>query len=319
MHIMNKYVICNMLFKPEILLLVLIISCKGNTNLDTMKYNKLSSEEEYVIIQKGTERPYSGEYWNSKEKGTYICKQCDAPLYHSYDKFDSNCGWPSFDDEIPGAIKKIPDADGERTEIICTNCNAHLGHVFTGENLTKKNVRHCVNSISLKFIPSLTGKDDEIAHFAGGCFWGVEYLFKNIAGIKKISVGYIGGKKENPTYEDVCEENTGHAEAVEIIFDTQIINYEKLAKLFFEIHDFTQVNRQGPDVGEQYRSEIFHTTPDQKLKAESIIEQLNQKGYKVATKITPATKFWKAENYHQDYYSKKGSRPYCHTYKKIFN
>jgi len=288
-----------------------------------MVYNKLTPEEERVIIHKGTELSFTGKYLDNKDAGTYACKRCGASLYRSSDKFDSHCGWPSFDDEIPGAVKRIPDADGQRTEIICANCGAHLGHVFAGEGLTKKNIRHCVNSISLVFVPAAKAGEKEKqqikkAYFAGGCFWGVEYWFKQTPGVVVVHSGYMGGNVKHPTYEQVCTGKTGHAETVEVEYDPAKVSYEDLAKLFFEIHDSTQKNRQGPDIGGQYRSAIFYVDDQQKETANRLIEQLRKKGLDVATTVERAGDFWRAEEYHQDYYGKTGGQPYCHLRVKRF-
>lgn len=284
---------------------------------DRMNYNALTPEEERVIIHKGTERPFTGEYLNNKVAGTYFCKRCDAPLYRSEDKFDSDCGWPSFDDEIEGAVKRIHDADGRRTEIICNNCGAHLGHVFLGEGFTPKETRHCVNSISLKFVPAKR-EGLTTAYFASGCFWGTEYFFMKAPGVKQTTVGFMGGHVDNPTYEQVCQKNTGHLETTEVVFDPAVTSYEEMVKLFFETHDFTQTDGQGPDIGPQYLSCIFYSDPTEKAIAEKYIHILTEKGYRVATMLKPASTFWKAEDYHQQYYEYKGTKPYCHKYTAIF-
>jgi peptide methionine sulfoxide reductase msrA/msrB len=281
-------------------------------------YNKLNDLEKRVIIHKSTEIPYSGKYNDFFEMGIYLCRQCNAPLYKSSNKFNSHCGWPAFEDEIKNAVKRNPDADGFRTEIVCAKCNGHLGHVFEGEGFTNTNIRHCVNSVSLNFIAYNQGCYER-AVLAGGCFWGVEYLISKKEGVLSATSGYTGGKKENPTYEDVCYHNTGHAEAVEVIYDNRKVTYEELLKFFFEIHDPTQLNRQGPDIGTQYRSEIYYANEFQKNKAEELIQILRQKGYAVCTKLSPESRFWKAENYHQNYYNRNGSEPYLGLVKKLRN
>jgi peptide methionine sulfoxide reductase msrA/msrB len=302
----------------KLMLLFLLISQTACTQTNKkMPYNKLSPEEQAVILHKATERPFTGEYVNTKEKGIYVCRQCNAALYRSEDKFESHCGWPSFDDEIPGAVKRIPDADGRRTEIVCANCGGHLGHVFLNEGFTSKNVRHCVNSVSMKFIP-VKKKNMEIAYFASGCFWGTEYHFMKAKGVLETTVGYMGGQTQHPTYKEVCTGTTGHAETTEVVFDPTLTSYEELVKLYFETHDFTQVGGQGPDIGDQYRSVIFYTSDEQKQMAEKYIKILGDKGYKVATILEKAPEFWSAEDYHQEYYDKKNGSPYCHIYRKIF-
>jgi peptide methionine sulfoxide reductase msrA/msrB len=287
---------------------------------DAMEYKKLTPEEERVIIDKGTEAPFTGKFEKFSEKGTYVCKRCGTPLYRSADKFDAHCGWPSFDDEIKGAVKRQVDTDGHRTEILCAHCGAHLGHVFEGEGLTPKDTRHCVNSISLEFIPAgeAAKSSRDTAIFAGGCFWGVEYYLQKAEGVITVESGYTGGHKDHPSYEEVCSGKTGHLEAVEVVFDPSKTNFETLARLFFEIHDPTEWNHQGPDFGEQYRSAIFFRNAEQKQITEKLISLLKEKGYKVVTLVKPASTFWKAEAYHQDYYEHKGSTPYCHGYVQRF-
>jgi peptide methionine sulfoxide reductase msrA/msrB len=279
----------------------------------------LTPTERHVILEKGTEAPFSGRFWNYHAAGTYICRQCHAPLYVSTSKFDSDCGWPSFDEELPGAVRRQPDADGRRTEIVCARCGAHLGHVFEGEGYTVKDTRHCVNSLSLDFVPATPPATAlRKAIFASGCFWGTQYVFQEAPGVVSTTVGYTGGTTRNPTYEQVCSHKTGHAEAVEVVYDPAKTTYEALCKLFFETHDPTQVDRQGPDVGTQYRSAIFTLDDGQKAIAEKLVKQLEAKGLQVATQIVPAGTFWPAEEYHQNYYQRTGKKPYCHIYTPRF-
>lgn len=307
------------LIRIFIVLLVSLIFNMSMKGQETDQYNVLSSIEKGVIINKGTERAFTGKYNDNKEAGTYVCKQCGAALYSSESKFESNCGWPSFDDEIDGAVKRIPDRDGSRTEIVCANCNGHLGHVFLGEGYTAANTRHCVNSVSMDFVPAeLDGGRYETAILAGGCFWGVEYFLQKEPGVESVVSGYIGGHVKNPSYKEICTGRTGHAEAVKVVFDPKKTSYEKIVRLFLEIHDPTQLNRQGPDIGNQYRSEIFFMNDSQKNIARDLLGQLSKKGLKIATQVTAASEFYEAENYHQDYYDNNGSKPYCHAYTKRF-
>ncbi len=300
-------------------ILISVVMSLESYSQEKLSFTDLTKEESLVINNKGTERPFTGKFTNYKEEGTYVCRKCGSALYYSTDKFQSDCGWPSFDDEIKGAVTRYPDADGLRTEIVCTNCGGHLGHVFAGERLTSKNVRHCVNSVSLDFIPVQADPGRYgTAIFAGGCFWGVEYFLQQSPGVLSVTSGYIGGTVRNPSYKEVCTGKTGHAEAVKVIYDPAKTSYEKLLRLFLEIHDPTQTGGQGPDIGDQYRSEIFYMNDDQKKIAEKNINILKSKGIKVVTAITKATEFYTAEKYHQDYYFNNGKIPYCHAYTKRF-
>ncbi len=283
-------------------------------------WRKLTAEEERVMVGKGTEPPFTGRFEKHTAAGAYTCRRCGAALYRSEDKFHSGCGWPAFDAEVPGAVRRVPDADGRRTEIVCATCEGHLGHVFTGERMTPRNTRHCVNSLSLDFVAE-TEWDAAFgrAIFAGGCFWGVEYHLQQAKGVLRAVSGYTGGSTENPTYEQVCRKATGHAEAVEVVFDPLQTDFEALARLFFEIHDPTQVGRQGPDIGEQYRSAVFVRDERQRAVVERLIAELTRKGLKVATRVEPAGRFWRAELYHQDYYFVRGQAPYCHSRVRRFD
>jgi peptide methionine sulfoxide reductase msrA/msrB len=301
-------------------LLVLTLAAKtGQTvknrsevkQMKQIKLNVLNDAEKAVIIDKGTERAFTGKYHDNYKAGLYLCRQCNTPLYRADDKFKSGCGWPSFDDELPGAVKKVKDADGRRIEILCSKCGAHLGHVFAGEKFTLKNSRHCVNSVSMQFVDAKSEKYGR-AIFGGGCFWGVEYYLQQQPGVIVTAVGYSGGKTQYPSYREVCSGKTGHIEVLEVIFDPAVTNFTKLTKYFFAIHNPTQLNRQGPDVGEQYSSVIFYANEAQRKAAEKIIADLKKQGIKVVTKVIPAVRFWPAEDYHQNYYRKKGGVPYCH-------
>lgn len=283
--------------------------------LDQSLRNTLNAQESQVIINKGTERAFTGAYTDTEEEGTYYCRWCNSPLYSSQSKFHSGCGWPSFDDEIPNAVLRYPDADGSRTEIVCATCQGHLGHVFTGERFTEKNTRHCVNSISLVFRQETPVAE---AVFAGGCFWGVEHLFEQKKGVYSAVSGYTGGTLADPTYQDVLTHTSGHLEAVKVYYNPLEVSYEELAKFFFEIHDPTQTDGQGPDIGNQYLSAVFYRSRSEFDTAVRLIEILEAKGLKIATTLRGAAIFYPAEEYHQDYYVRKGSQPYCHAWVKRF-
>lgn len=276
------------------------------------KTASLTPSARFVICDKSTEAPYSGSYNQLVMHGTYLCRRCGLALFRGNSQFASSCGWPSFDAEIPGAVTQVPDPDGYRMEIVCGRCEGHLGHVFTGEYLTTKNCRYCVNSLSLDFVVSDDVLDTEEAIVAGGCFWGIDHYLSMLPGVLKVEVGYTGGHVNEPSYQQVCAGDTGHYEAVRVIFDTAVTNYATVLKRFFEIHDPTQTNGQGPDIGPQYQSAVFFYNPLQEMIVNQLLQTLCDKGFLTATQLLPATPFWPAEAYHQGYYAKNHKKPYCH-------
>lgn len=276
----------------------------------------LTAEEKRILIDKGTEMPFTGEYYKTTESWTYYCRQCWAALYRSEDKFASECWWPSFDDAIPWAVKRTDDEDGMRTEITCMNCWWHLWHVFIGERMTDKNTRHCVNSLSMKFVTDahVEQQQYEQATLWWWCFWCIEAWLQRLQWVVQIQSWYSGGKRQYPTYEHICTWCTWHIEVVQVTFDPTIISYELLLKVFFTLHDPTSVDKQWGDEGEQYKSVIFYHSEQQKHSAEKVIQTLTEQliyDKCIVTEVRPLEKFWIAEWYHQDYYNQHENKPYC--------
>lgn len=277
------------------------------------KTASLTPDAKEIICDKKTEYPHSGVYNELKTMGTYLCRRCGMALFRADSQFASGCGWPSFDVEIDDHVKHQQDIDGIRTEIVCNRCDGHLGHVFNGEQITAKNTRYCVNSLSIDFVADGDVNDTGEAIVAGGCFWGVEHLLGQMEGVLKVESGYTGGTTSNPSYDAVCSGHTGHLEAVRVVYDVDKTDYQSVIKRFFEIHDPTQSSGQGPDVGSQYRSAVFYFNESQKHITEQLIQQLKDNHYDVVTKLLPAAPFWAAETYHQNYYKKNNKQPYCHS------
>ncbi|MBC7936195.1 MAG: bifunctional methionine sulfoxide reductase B/A protein [Rhizobacter sp.] len=283
--------------------------------------NTLTPEQFNVLINKGTERAFTGKLLHNDKKGNYTCAACGNELFSSDAKFDSKTGWPSFDKAMENGklILKKDNTDGmERTEVVCARCGGHLGHLFE-DGPTATGQRYCINSAALGFCSKadaeakLANHSDTVV-LAGGCFWSIQAIYQKLEGVTNVAVGYSGGTKANPRYEDVSTGNTGYAESVQIVYNPNEIKLVDILKVFFSIHNPTTVNKQGADVGTQYRSAIFYNNEQQKKVAAEVIGSLQKNNVfdkAIVTIVQPLSKFYKAEDYHQDYYNNNKGQGYC--------